>query len=149
MSSDCIFCAIVSGDAEASFVAESERAVAFLDLRPVGEGHTLVIPRRHAGGLSELDPADGAAVFELGQRVAAAQYAAGLAEGVNLFLADGVVAGQEVFHVHLHVLARRPGDALRMHIEYGAPPTRPELDSVASTLRDALGEQGPTADRQP
>ncbi len=138
MAIDCIFCAIVSGNAEASFVASSDRAVAFMDVRPVGKGHTLVIPRRHATGLCDLDPADGADVFLLAQRVAAAQYAAGFAQGVNLFFADGAVAGQEVFHAHLHVLARRPGDALRLHVNYGAPPTRAQLEDVAGRLRASL-----------
>jgi histidine triad (HIT) family protein len=135
----CIFCAIVSGQAEASFVASTDRVVAFMDVRPAGEGHTLVIPRAHAARLGDLDPADGAEVFGLGQRIAAAQYALGLADGVNLFLADGEVAGQEVFHVHLHVLARRPDDAVRLHVDYGPPPARSDLDAVAGSLRDALG----------
>jgi histidine triad (HIT) family protein len=97
-----------------------------------------VIPRVHAAGLSDLDPADGAELFRLGQRIAAAQYAMGLAQGVNLFLADGQVAGQEVFHVHLHVLARRPGDALTLHADYGPPPAREDLDELAGRLRTAL-----------
>lgn len=138
MVSDCIFCGIVSGAAEASFVASSDRVVAFMDLRPIGEGHTLVIPRRHAQGLADLEPDDGGAMFQLGQRIAAAQRAAGLADGVNLFLADGEVAGQEVFHVHLHVLPRRRDDALKLHVDYGTPPTRAVLDDIATTLRERL-----------
>jgi histidine triad (HIT) family protein len=139
VADDCIFCAIVAGQAEASFVASTDRTVAFMDIRPVGEGHTLVIPRAHAARLSDLDPADGGEVFGLGQRIAAAQYAAGLADGVNLFLADGEAAGQEVFHVHLHVLARQANDAVRLHVDYGPPPARSDLDAVAGRLRSALG----------
>jgi histidine triad (HIT) family protein len=130
---ECVFCRIVDGRAEASVVASSERALAFLDLQPATEGHTLVVPRRHAAHLADLDPDDGAAVWALGMRVAAGLRAAGLADGVNLFLADGPVAGQEVWHVHLHLLPRRRGDGLRLV----APWTRPgraDLDALAARL---------------
>jgi histidine triad (HIT) family protein len=137
---DCVFCDILAGRAEASVVAAEDRVVAFTDILPVGEGHTLVVPRAHAIGLHDLDAEDGAAMFRLGQRIAAAQRALGLAEGVNLFLADGVVAGQEVFHAHLHVLPRRPGDAMTLHVDYEQPPTREELDALAARLRAALTE---------
>ncbi|MCC5949849.1 MAG: HIT domain-containing protein [Nitriliruptoraceae bacterium] len=139
---DCIFCDILAGQAEASFVAGDERVVAFADILPIGEGHTLVIPRRHAIGLHDLDPEDGAAMFRLGQRIAAAQRRLGLAEGVNLFLADGVVAGQEVFHAHLHVLPRQDGDALTLSVDYAPAPSRDALDTTAARLRDALEHTG-------
>ena len=135
---DCVFCDILAGRAEASVVAAEDRVVAFTDILPVGAGHTLVVPRTHAIGLHDLDAEDGAAMFRLGQRIAGAQRALGLAEGVNLFLADGVVAGQEVFHAHLHVLPRRPGDAMTLHVDYEQPPTREELDALAARLRAAL-----------
>ena len=135
----CSFCAIIAGEAEGSFVAASERAVAFLDILPVGTGHTLVAPRRHAVGLADLDPEDGADLFRLGQRIALAQWDLGLADGVNLFLADGGVAGQQIWHAHLHVIPRRPDDALVLHVDYDPPPDRDELDELAARLRDALG----------
>jgi histidine triad (HIT) family protein len=136
----CVFCGILAGEEPASVVAADERVVAFADILPVGEGHTLVVPRRHAVGLHDLDPEDAAAMMRLGQRIASAQRRAGLAEGVNLFLADGMVAGQEVFHAHLHVLPRREGDALRLQVDYAPPPSRETLDEVAARLRDALGD---------
>ena len=83
--------------------------------------------------LADLDPEDGAAVFETGRRAAAALRASSLrCEGVNLFLADGEAAGQEVFHVHLHVLPRYEGDGfgLRMPPDYSMRP-RAELDEAA------------------
>jgi histidine triad (HIT) family protein len=136
---DCTFCDILAGTTEASFVAAEDRVVAFTDILPIGEGHTLVIPRRHAIGLHDLDPEDGSAMFRLAQRIASAQRRLGLAEGVNLFLADGVIAGQEVFHAHLHVLPRQDGDALRLHVDYEPPPARAALDATAARLREALG----------
>ena len=140
MARDCIFCAIVDGETEGSFVAATERAVAFLDILPVGPGHTLVVPRRHAVGLVDLDPEDGAELFRLAQRVAIAQWELGLAAGVNLFLADGSVAGQEIWHAHVHVIPRQPDDPMVLQVEYDAPPDRDGLDEVAGQLRDALEE---------
>jgi histidine triad (HIT) family protein len=142
MASDCTFCDILAGRADASAVAVSERAVAFMDIAPVGAGHTLVVPRVHAADLAELDPDDGAELFRMGQRIAAAQRTLGLADGVNLFLADGEVAGQEVFHAHLHVIPRRPGDAMSLRVDYDPPPGRAALDAVAAQLRDALATGG-------
>lgn len=138
MTAGCVFCAIVADEADASFVASSGLAVAFLDIRPVGTGHTLVIPRRHAVGLADLEDVEGAELFRLGRQIAVAQRELGLAEGVNLFLADGEVAGQEVFHAHLHVLARRRDDGLRLAVDYPPSPDREELDATAARLRAAL-----------
>ncbi len=140
MARDCIFCAILDGETEGSFVAATERAVAFLDILPVGPGHTLVVPRRHAVGLVDLEPEDGAELFRLAQQIAVAQWELGLAAGVNLFLADGSVAGQEIWHAHLHVIPRQPDDSVMLRVDYDAPPDRDGLDEMAGRLREALEE---------
>jgi histidine triad (HIT) family protein len=135
--SDCLFCALISGQGEVTLVHEDEWTIAFMDIQPVTPGHMLVVPRRHAVGLADLDPDDGARVFRVGQRAAAALRASGLrCEGVNLFLADGEAAGQEVFHVHLHVLPRFPGDGfgLKFGPDHRVRP-RAELDETAVALR--------------
>lgn len=134
---ECVFCAIVAGRAEQSLVASSRLALAFLDVQPAVTGHALVVPRRHAPALEDLSAAEGTAVWELGRRVAAAARAAGLADGVNLFLADGAAAGQEVWHAHLHVLPRTPGDGLRLDGAFRLV-QRGALDAVATRLRAAL-----------
>lgn len=142
---DCIFCAILAGRAPASLVYRDERCAAFLDIRPVNPGHTLVVPIRHAASLAELDPEDGAQLFRVAQRLAAALRRSGLrCEGVNLFLADGEAAGQEVFHVHLHVLPRFRGDGfgLRFPPGYGQNPPRAELDEIAQRIRGAMKGEG-------
>ena len=138
MSEDCIFCAIVAGQAEASFIGTTARTVAFLDILPVAEGHALVIPRRHVVGLAGLEDAEGAEMFQLARHIATCQRDLGLAEGVNLFFADGEVAGQEVFHAHLHVLARRRTDGMRLEVDYPQPPDRRQLDETAARLRASL-----------
>ena len=135
---NCIFCEIVSGRSDASIVHEDENVLAFMDIRPWTSGHLLVVPKRHASGLADLDPGDGAAVFAVGQRIATALRHGPLrAQGVNLFLADGIAAGQEVFHVHLHVVPRTAGDGFGLR---GMPksPSRIALDQTAGVIRSSL-----------
>jgi len=141
MEQDCVFCRIARGESRASLIYEDEAVVAFLDIRPVTQGHTLVIPRRHATYLAELDDADGGRIFQVGQRVAGALRGSGLrCEGINFFLADGEVAGQEVFHVHLHVIPRHLNDGfgLRHPLGYGTMRPREELDDLAGRIKGAL-----------
>jgi len=135
----CVFCEILAGEAPASVVHEDERTMTFADLRPVTPGHVLVVPRAHAAYLAELDPEDGAQLFRVGMRAAAALRASSLrCEGVNFHLADGVVAGQEIFHVHLHVIPRFSGDGfgLRFPADYRIR-DRAELDEAAAAVREA------------
>jgi histidine triad (HIT) family protein len=135
----CVFCAIAAGESEASHLHADERVIAFMDIRPVTEGHLLVIPRRHCASLATLDADDGAELFRVAQQLAASLRTSGLrCEGVNLFLADGEAAGQEVFHVHLHVVPRYRGDGfgLRMPPDYRIR-SRAELDAAAARIRAA------------
>jgi diadenosine tetraphosphate (Ap4A) HIT family hydrolase len=137
----CIFCEIVAGRASASIVYRDDSVCAFSDIRPINAGHLLVIPNEHAADLSELPPATGAHMFEVGQRLASALRRSEVrCEGVNLFLADGVVAGQEVFHAHLHVLPRFDGDGFGLQYapDYPNFPPRATLDAVAASVRAAL-----------
>ncbi len=109
------------------------------DIEPLTPGHVLVVPRRHAASLADLDPDDGAELFRVAQRVAVALRRSPLrCEGVNFFLADGAAAGQDVFHTHLHVFPRFDGDgfAFRTPADWAERP-RSELDPTASELRDA------------
>jgi diadenosine tetraphosphate (Ap4A) HIT family hydrolase len=136
-SADCLFCVLARQEAEVSIVYEDEHTVVFMDIEPVNPGHVLVVPRAHATHLADLDPEDGARLFRVGQRAAAALRAAEVrCEGVNFLLADGETAGQEVFHVHLHVIPRFEGDGFGLHL----PPERSirprdELDRVAAIVR--------------
>jgi histidine triad (HIT) family protein len=130
---ECVFCNIVSGIESASIVHSDEKIMAFLDIQPVTPGHTLIVPKVHSAQLSELDPATGAHMFRIAMHLAAGIRRSGVkCEGINLFLADGKVASQEVFHVHLHVIPRFKGDGFGWNVgpHYGFKPVRKELDSV-------------------
>ena len=137
----CIFCEIVAGRSRAHIVREDSTCLAFLDTRPLFHGHTLVVPRAHGAFLAELDPEDGAALFRAAMVVADALRRTEVirCEGVNLWLADGEVAGQEVLHVHLHVVPRYAGDGFGLLF----PPDyrvreRAELDDTAARIRKAV-----------
>ncbi len=137
---DCTFCRILRRELEASFVAEDDLAVAFMDLRPINPGHVLVVPRQHAALVGELDDASAETMWRLARRCAAALRLSGLRlEGLNFFLADGEAAGQEVFHTHLHVIPRSRGDGFgfRFPPGYSVRP-RPELEDAAARIRAAL-----------
>jgi histidine triad (HIT) family protein len=137
-SEDCIFCSIVAGNAPCSPVYDDDRVLAFMDINPATSGHLLVVPKRHATHLADLDRTDGVALFATAQRLAGAARDALAAEGVNLFLADGEVAGQEVFHVHLHVLPRHQGDGFGVRAQFEHP-ERTLLDDQAARISAALG----------
>ncbi|WP_376793288.1 HIT family protein [Thermoflexus sp.] len=135
--SSCIFCAIVARQQPAEIVYEDERTMAFMDINPANPGHTLVIPKRHAATIFEIDEEDAAAVMRTAVRVARAIRAALAPEGLNLVQSNGRAAGQEIFHLHVHVIPRWVGDGLRL----ARPPVvrreRP-LSEVATEIRRAL-----------
>lgn len=134
MSDGCLFCAIVAGDIPARVVAEDDRAVAFLDIAPWHRGHTLVVPRRHVdsllddpAALTETAPLVGSTARLLRDQLHPA--------GLNLLSSAGRAAGQEVFHLHLHLVPRyadAPGLAA-----LARPTSVPdgELDAVLADLR--------------
>ena len=134
----CIFCEIVAGQRPASFVYTAADVVAFLDIRPLTQGHLLVIPRAHADRLEALDPGLGARMFTVAQQLAVALRRSGFCAGTNLFLADGVLAGQEVFHVHLHVIPRTQRDGFGLRAKRGDQPDRHELDTTAGQIRECI-----------
>lgn len=131
----CIFCAIAMGEADASVVHEDDSVIAFMDLRPVTPGHLLVIPKVHAVGLEDLQEDVGVQVWRVAHRLGRALRRSGLrCEGVNVFLADGAAAFQEVFHVHLHVFPRFTGDPFRIDADWHVQ-ERDRLDKTAAAVR--------------
>lgn len=135
---ECIFCAIVDNRAPGSVFYEDDVCVAFMDIGPVNPGHALIVPRTHAAGLADLSEVDGMHLFRIAQRTAAAIRDTDIAcEGINLFLADGEAAFQEVFHVHLHVIPRFRGDKFKISADWSNRPPRRELDALAAAISDA------------
>lgn len=136
MTQDCIFCRIVAGTAPESLVAETPGALVFMDINQPTPGHVLVIPRRHVQDIYTLDEATAAAVFQLTVRVAQAVKIALRPDGINLYQSNERAAGQDVFHFHMHVVARYAGDRdrVRVFMQPNLPP-RAELDRLAAEIR--------------
>ncbi|WP_304454463.1 HIT family protein [Nocardiopsis sp. YSL2] len=147
----CVFCLIRDGEAAHSLVHSDDLVLAFMDLYPVTPGHVLVVPREHLVGLGEIGDELGGRLWSVARRVGEALRRNALdtgntdggsggpirCEGVNLFLADGEAAGQEVFHAHLHVFPRYEGDAFSVHALWQEA-ERTELDGHAARLRALL-----------
>lgn len=106
MVSDCIFCKIVAGEIPASKVYEDDHFLAFLDISQVTPGHTLVIPKKHARNLLEMTPDETAALFNIVSRVTKKVESATQPQGMNIISNMEEIAGQSVFHTHVHILPR-------------------------------------------
>jgi histidine triad (HIT) family protein len=138
--SECVFCDLVAGEGEASVVYEDERLLGFMDLHPVNPGHVLLVPKEHATSMAEVDEETGAHVFTTAMRMQQAIRASGIrCEGINVFVADGEAAFQDVFHFHLHVIPRFDGDPFKIHANSREAP-RADLDRVAADIRTSYEE---------
>ena len=140
----CIFCAIARGETERSVVHEDDDLLVVMDLHPVNPGHALVLPKPHARRLADLDDSAVGGLFVAAVRTAAALRESDIrCDGVNLFVADGEAAGQDVDHVHVHVVPRFEGDPFRIERDGGwEERPRAELDDDARSLRAAWGAAG-------
>ena len=135
---NCIFCAIVAGQAPARVLEENDTTVAFLDIFPITRGHALVIPKRHYQDIRDLPARDLAETAAMAQRVAGVAFTDLGADGVNLFQSNGALAFQTVFHFHIHVLPRYQGDGFS--IAFGRNPGDPAaLDQDRDRYRAGLG----------
>ena len=140
---NCTFCRILNNELSSSRVYEDEHTVAFLDIHPIAQGHTLVVPRRHVESYTDLSSEEVAQLAQVGRLVAVhLKSAVEGCEGISFSVADGTSAGQVVPHAHLHVIPRRRGDGFGLKVPPGysseaAPPD--QLDSVAALVRRSIG----------
>lgn len=108
---NCIFCKIASGEISALKVFEDDLIVAFMDIAPINFGHTLVIPKEHHTSVATIPESTAGRMFLAASRIGVAMRRSLDADGFNLHLSDGTVAGQVVMHAHLHVVPRWSDDA--------------------------------------
>jgi histidine triad (HIT) family protein len=128
VEADCIFCKIVAGEIPALVLEQDEHTLTFMDIAPATRGHALVIPKRHATDLWEIEPAELSAVAEAAQRQSLRVRDRLGADGVNLLNSCGPAAWQTVFHFHMHVIPRYAGDPLKLPWE----PTPGDMDEIAA-----------------
>ncbi|MEP9373111.1 HIT family protein [Mesorhizobium sp. KR1-2] len=110
-----IFARILRGELPAHKVYEDDTAIAFMDLMPQGTGHTLVLPRAPSRNLLDADPATFGPLMAVVQKIARATKEAFAADGVTVMQFNEPAAGQTVYHLHVHVLPRFEGVALKPH----------------------------------
>ena len=111
---DCIFCKIIQGEIPATKVYEDEKVLAFMDINPLNDGHTLVVPKRHAETIFEIDSQDLIATMKVAQRLAIAIKKALNSDGMIVVQLNNKAAGQMVPHLHIHLIPRWENDGLQI-----------------------------------
>jgi histidine triad (HIT) family protein len=134
MADQCVFCDIMRGDSPATFVHQDDTVVAFMDI--------IVAPREHAVLMSDLNETAAMRTFRVARHMAQTVRDSLGAGGVNLFVADGEVAFQDVPHFHVHVIPRYPNDGFGLTFprDYTETRSRAELETIASAIRKASGQ---------
>ena len=127
MNEDCIFCKMVEGEMPVWKIYEDEHFLAFLDVNPASRGHTLVVPKEHYPELLDLPEHELKHALKVVQDVADGVVEATDADGFNILQSNNPVAGQQIFHVHFHIIPRYHGDDV-------------EIDWSESELKDEEGE---------
>lgn len=131
-----IFAKILRGEIPAHKVYEDAHTLAFMDVMPQSDGHTLVIPKEPATGILDLTPVMAAHLIQTTQKIARAVKSAMNAPGIMLMQLNGADAGQTVFHVHVHIIPRWSGLDLKLHARSMADPT--VLKAHAEKIKAAL-----------
>jgi histidine triad (HIT) family protein len=128
----CVFCKIVQKQAAASIVYENEAVMVFLDIRPLNLGHTLVIPKAHYVDIFDIPNKQLSKVHMVAKQVSPAIKKATSADGISIIQQNGKAAGQDIFHLHVHVVPRFEGQRL---------PRFSDLKEVERTKLDAMAEK--------
>jgi histidine triad (HIT) family protein len=136
-----IFAKILRGEIPSQRVYEDDAVVAFMDVMPQGNGHTLVVPRSPSRNILDADPATLGPLVQAVQRVAQAAMRAFDADGVTVIQFNEPVAGQSVFHLHFHVIPRFDGVPLKPHS--GNMEDQAVLAANAEKLRKAIATDSP------
>ena len=131
-----IFAKILRGEVPSVKVYEDDHTLAFMDVMPQAEGHTLVVPKENAEYIYDLSPASAAALIKTTQKIAKAVKKGIGAPGVMLAQLNGSAAGQSVFHVHFHVIPRSQGVDMKLHAREMENPEK--LKALAEKIKAAL-----------
>lgn len=139
--SDCIFCEIVKKAAPASIVYEDDTVLAFLDIFPIIKGHTLVIPKKHFDSLEDCDEDVAKHLMAVIKKLNLAVKKSTKADGILNEVMNGEAAGQEVFHLHYHIVPRFYNDGFGWFYPKGyrdKEEERSSLDDVATSIREEI-----------
>ena len=126
----CIFCKIANGEIPSATLYEDEDFRVILDLGPATKGHALILPKNHFDDIYSMDDATAAHVFQVAVKVAKAMKETLGCEGLNIVQNNGEIAGQTVFHFHMHIIPRIKGDTVNV----GWVPGTADNDTIASIV---------------
>jgi histidine triad (HIT) family protein len=138
---NCVFCKIIAGDISAKVIMQNERAMALLDAFPLAPGHTLVIPKSHYAKVQQMSEQDAMAVFEIVWKLAGAVETGSQVNASTIAIHNGNEAGQEVPHVHVHIVPRKIDDgAGAIHSMFKVKPklSPQEMDSLCERIASNL-----------
>lgn len=137
MEDNCIFCKIANGDISSKTLYEDDMFRVILDINPAAKGHALILPKKHFADIYELDQDTVGEVFVLAKRMAAVMKEALGCEGMNILQNNGEIAGQTVFHFHIHLIPRYKEDEIGFHMEGKGEPDY-SLDDVQKVIVEGL-----------
>ena len=136
---NCIFCKIIGGEISARVIMQNEKAMALLDAFPLTAGHTLVIPKSHYAKVQQMSEQDAVAVFDMVWKLAGAVETASQVNASTIAIHNGSDAGQEVPHVHVHIVPRKTSDgAGAIHSMFKIKPklSPQDMDSLRNRILD-------------
>ena len=111
---DCIFCRIISGEIPSTTIYENSKFKVIMDIAPANKGHVLILPKEHYDNIYDIDTATAGELFELAVMTARALTSVLDSDGMNILQNNGTVAGQTVFHFHMHIIPRYEGDTVNI-----------------------------------
>lgn len=132
---DCIFCKLAQGEIPSTTLYEDDDFRVFFDVNPATLGHCLIVPKEHYDDIFSMDEEVAGKLFVLAAKVAKELKKELKCDGLNLLQNNGVVAGQTVFHFHVHIIPRYEGDQVVIHSEPGTP----DMEALAA-LADKVGK---------
>jgi histidine triad (HIT) family protein len=138
---ECVFCKIIRGEIPCCKVYEDDLILAFLDIAPFNIGHTVIIPKDHQNSITTLDEIYANRIIKIAPKIGVALMRTINAEGFNLFLNNGSVAGQTVWHCHMHVLPRFAGDKVVISSEPMKYDSMDQMSELAGKLFNKLNAQ--------
>ena len=135
--SDCIFCKIIAGEIPSATIYENDEFKVILDRFPSGEGHALILPKNHVPNVFEIDPAQAGRAYALAAKLARAMKEVLGFTDMNILQNNGPIAGQTVFHFHIHLITRREGDGINVTWTPGEP-TDEQIAAVQAKLTNLI-----------
>lgn len=136
---NCIFCKIAAGEIPSRTIYEDDSFRVIMDISPAAKGHAIILPKNHAADIFELPEEDASKILIVAKKVASAMKKALKCDGVNILQNNGEVAGQTVFHLHVHVIPRYQDDQVKIKWSPITAFTEEEMDALHKEIVSAIG----------